>query len=339
MIPALVLAVAYPALQIAMVNYGGAGQHIYDITYHEYYVYHWIAAVAQIDFFVCAGLVKLSIAVFNMRLTGMATTRLWNIGNWTFFSIVLAYIIIAFSMNIFQCVPAITSFDYVAIGKSGRPPKCVGVEEMNTILRVINITMDYCLLMVPIIVVLRLQMSWKKKVRLAGLFAFGALACIGSVMTLVAKSALKSDALWNYTTLLGWTLVEITFGVITASLPTVAFLLPGGVRSAADYSATADSHVNPTFTSRRQHTDRDRPTAFKHHMGEDEGDERIMRQDDIELTSTAASDGDLDALATSAVVPYESKGGAAVYSRSAPRSDGKLPGRYGPLEYDDDPQH
>lgn len=198
MIPAVLMAIAYPALQISMVVYGGAGQHIYDITYHEYYIYHWLAAAAQIDFFVCVGLVKMSIAVFNMRLTGMATTRLWNIGNRPFFGIVLAYIIIAFFLNVFQCVPAITSFDYVAIGKSGVPPKCLGVQKMNTILRVINITMDYCLLTVPIIIVGSLQMSMKKKMRLAGIFAVGALACIGSVMTLVAKSKLKTDALCMY---------------------------------------------------------------------------------------------------------------------------------------------
>ena len=36
------MAVAYPAIQIAMVQYGGAGKHIYDITYEEYYHYKWV---------------------------------------------------------------------------------------------------------------------------------------------------------------------------------------------------------------------------------------------------------------------------------------------------------
>ena len=30
---------AYPALQIAMIQYGGAGKHFYDITYQEYFYY------------------------------------------------------------------------------------------------------------------------------------------------------------------------------------------------------------------------------------------------------------------------------------------------------------
>lgn len=93
-IPALLLAVAYPALQIAMVVYGGAGQHIYDVTYQNFYAYHWIANSAQIDFFVCVGLIKMSIAVFNIRLTGMSGNRVWSLSNWTFFSLVLAYVCI-----------------------------------------------------------------------------------------------------------------------------------------------------------------------------------------------------------------------------------------------------
>ena len=39
MIPAFFLAVAYPSLQIAMIKYGGAGKHMFDITYQEYNTY------------------------------------------------------------------------------------------------------------------------------------------------------------------------------------------------------------------------------------------------------------------------------------------------------------
>lgn len=41
-IPAYLLAIAYPSLQIAMVKYGGAGKHFYDITYQEYFHYKYV---------------------------------------------------------------------------------------------------------------------------------------------------------------------------------------------------------------------------------------------------------------------------------------------------------
>lgn len=188
-------------------------------------------AVAQIDFFVCVGIVKMSITVFNIRLTSMAS-RGWQIGNWIFLSIIICYIIIAFFLNVIQCVPAATSFDLVNYGKRATAPKCMGIREMGTILRAINITMDYLLLATPIIVLWRVQMSWKKKAWLFALSCVGGLACIGSVMTLVAKTHLKSDPLWNYTGILGWSLVELVFSVLAASLPTLAFLLlPTSIRT------------------------------------------------------------------------------------------------------------
>lgn len=36
------LAVAYPVLQIAIVKYGGGGKHMYDVTYHEFYMFNWV---------------------------------------------------------------------------------------------------------------------------------------------------------------------------------------------------------------------------------------------------------------------------------------------------------
>lgn len=36
------LAVVWPCLNIAIAHYGGAGKHIYDVTYHEIYMFNWV---------------------------------------------------------------------------------------------------------------------------------------------------------------------------------------------------------------------------------------------------------------------------------------------------------
>lgn len=51
MLPALGLALAYPSLQIAMVVYGGAGKHVYDVSYGEYYNYQWVSKQAALKYF------------------------------------------------------------------------------------------------------------------------------------------------------------------------------------------------------------------------------------------------------------------------------------------------
>lgn len=48
MVPGLLMAIAYPALQIAMVVCGGAGKHIYDVSYIEFYYYKWVSLFLKI---------------------------------------------------------------------------------------------------------------------------------------------------------------------------------------------------------------------------------------------------------------------------------------------------
>jgi hypothetical protein len=259
-----------------------------------------IANIALIDFFVCVGIIKMSITAFNIRLTSMASPY-WKIINWVFFALCAIYTLAAFFINIFQCDPAGGSFDLFILARSGVPPKCVGVSHMNTILRAINIALDYCLLAVPIIVLWRVQMSWKKKIRLFAMFGVGALACIGSVMALVSKFRLKTDALWNYTGILGWSLVELTLGVLAASLPTLAFILPKSLRSTdKQYHGSAEvrtdhshSHGKSPFgpsyepntkTSRRNITVHDDDSDLEL----EQGIMGIVRTDEFEMRKTSS---------------------------------------------------
>lgn len=172
-----------------------------------------------------SGVIKMSITAFNLRLTSMTSNR-WRICNWVFFGTCGAYTIIALFLNIFQCRPAGASFDLLLVADRGTPPSCEGVARMGTILRTINFLLDWCLVLIPVAVLARVQMSPGRKARLLAAMTVGSLACVASVLTLVAKERLKTDVLWNYTAILGWTTAELTIGAVAASLPTLAFLLP-----------------------------------------------------------------------------------------------------------------
>lgn len=136
----------------------------------------------------------MSITAFNIRLTSRSSTKA-RIASWWFMAFCGLYTVVALFFNIFQCIPAGTSFDLLAVARLGAPPTCVEVSLMNTVLRVLNIFTDYCLLLLPVVVIWKVQMSWGKKIRLLAALSVGALACVGSVMTLVAKFQLKSDVL------------------------------------------------------------------------------------------------------------------------------------------------
>lgn len=307
-IPAFLLAVAYPALQIAMVTYGGAGKHMFDITYQEYDIYKWVrtdssssslseirlttsstqlADISQTFFYVAVGLIKCSIACFNIRLTSIASTT-WKYVNYIFLVLCSMYTLAALFLNVFRCSPPGFKFDLVRLAAHGQPLQCLSINDMNSILR-INLALDFSLLAIPIIVLWKVQMSWRKKSRLFALLSVGAIACIASVMTLVSQYTLATDPLWNYTTLLTWIMVELTVSILAACAPTLACIFPSSMRTQAQGSVP--SHRGTPFkgssayglgsqVGKRDTTLRSRPLNGP----EDEEDERrIIVTEEVEM--------------------------------------------------------
>lgn len=179
------------------------------------------------------------------------TSGKWRTLNWGFLIICGSYTVVAFFLNLFQCNPAGASFDLLLVADGDVAPRCEGVKEMGTILRTINIVLDWCLVLIPVAVLSKVQMRWAKKGRLIGAMTVGSLACIASVLTLVAKEHLKTDALWNYTGILGWSVAELTIGMVAASLPTLVFLMPGN-RERSGVSASGTQGTRHTTATQRQ---------------------------------------------------------------------------------------
>jgi hypothetical protein len=145
-------------------------------------------------FFVSVGVVKMSITMFNMRLTGLTSPR-WKIAHWTFFSLLVAYTLTALFMNVFQCNPPKANFDSIATGKLSSAPKCITENQLGSTLSSMHVVMDFCLLAVPIIVLWKIQMDWLLKAQFFFVFGVGAMSCIGSVLRQVAQAKLKKDPL------------------------------------------------------------------------------------------------------------------------------------------------
>lgn len=229
----------------------------------------------------------MSIALFNIRLTSL-TTWLWKTVNWTFFVICTAYTFAALFLNVFKCTPQYASFNLLRIAESGKVPKCLSVNHMNSILR-LNLALDFTALAIPVMVIWKVQMSWKKKARIFGLLSIGLLACIASVMTLISQYTLEKDPLWNYTTLLAWIMVELVISLTAACAPTLAYLLPRSMVSRHDASNSASKLTGYERTtgfdsrqSKNNYALRSRPVDGED--GDSEEDElRIIVKEDIKM--------------------------------------------------------
>ena len=151
-----------------------------------------IATTQKTVFFVSVGLVKMSITLFNMRLTGL-TSRKWMMAHWTFFAILVVYTLTALFINVFQCKPPQAHWDLIYAGKLPDPPTCLTATFVSSLLSTWHVVMDFCLLTVPIIVLWKLQIKWSTKIRLYIVFSVGSMSCVGSVVRQIYQGRLHSD--------------------------------------------------------------------------------------------------------------------------------------------------
>lgn len=246
----------------------------------------------------------MSIACFNIRLTTISS-RFWRNVNYTFFGVCTTYTIAALFLNIFKCNPPLASFNLLAVADYGKVPKCLSVNDMNSILR-LNLALDFTALVIPVIVLWKVQLSWKKKARLFALLSIGLIACIASVMTLVSQFTLEKDPLWNYTTLLAWIMVELVVSIVAASAPTLAYLLPKSMRSQHPPSNSASKMTGQKSASGYglgSRMDKNEFVLRTHPIsGEDadseEDERRIIVKEDIEMKWQGGSSGGLGSQAS-----------------------------------------
>jgi hypothetical protein len=86
----------------------------------------------------------------------------------------------------------------------------------------------------------------------------------------------------KFVALQDWTLVDLTFGVVAASLPILSAFIPKKWKS-------TDGTTNPTTPSRSPYNRSTRRTSMSGKREGSESEENIMRTDEIELTFEARS--------------------------------------------------
>ena len=183
-----------------------------------------LGSASEIDFWITVGLINISITLFNRRLTGL-TSRSWMIAHNIFLVLIVGYILSATFSTIFACRPFV-GFSLIKAGQLAEAPKCLNQNTFGTALSALHSTFDFALLTVPLITLYQIQMSMPKKLRLMFLFSIGSASCIGSVMRSVIQKQADPDITWASREIYSWTVVDLFFAVIAASLPVLNAAVP-----------------------------------------------------------------------------------------------------------------
>lgn len=196
-IPAAIGAIGWLGCVIGMVTHGGNGKHLWDVTYLEYYWFIRLAGIAELIFWITVGLIKVSITLFNRRLTGL-TSRRWMIAHNVFLVLLVCYIVIALFVSLFECSPATSQYSLIRLGKIAKPAKCLNFNTIGIVLSSFHVVFDFALLSVPLIILYKINMNLSKKIRLAFLFSIGSISCIGSALRQHYQGQNHADYLCEY---------------------------------------------------------------------------------------------------------------------------------------------
>ncbi|KAI6322389.1 hypothetical protein MCOR29_004789 [Pyricularia oryzae] len=229
-IPAVCLAVTYPMLQIYMVVELGAGQHTWENTYEDYSRLAWMLETCTVLFFATVALIKISIALFVRRLAA-CVCKGWRVALDVFLATLVIYLVAAVLWNVLVCNPTRALWDVEFAGTLRTPPKCGSLVLMSKVLSLVHVFQGVTLLITPVVILWKIPMDVAKKLRLFIIWWFGAVTVTGGLLQQLAPSRSNGDIFYDYTTSLAWTSLDLTMGIITASLPTLDTAISSGWKS------------------------------------------------------------------------------------------------------------
>jgi hypothetical protein len=208
--------------------------------------------------------------------------------------------------TLFQCDPPYAGWDPIRIAKEGKSFHCISDNIIGTTLSVIHVAMDFGLLSVPLIVLWKVRMSWGTRFRLYFVFSIGAMSFVGSVMRQVEQKKLAiNDILCqptsfrqgnlmlsytgNFVAFENWILIDLTFGVVAASLPILSAIIPKSWQSIRGTHERSHTPYGTSGSGRQNMNDhsalftRSQPKMSSTNRGFSDSMEKIIRTDVIEL--------------------------------------------------------
>ncbi|KAK7439215.1 hypothetical protein Landi51_11192 [Colletotrichum acutatum] len=220
---AALLALVYPIAQLHSLAIGAASLHVWEVSYEQFNSGVMVAMVSNTTFFAAVGMIKLSIAIFMRRLADRLP-RWWRIACDIFVGSTLAYILLAIFLNVFACSPPAAQWNLVIRGRRESAPSCIDIDIQSKILTGFHVAQGLILMTAPAVILLKIRMGMAKKVRLFAIWMIGGLAVLSGLLHQILPPV-TNDYTWDYTEALIWACLDLSLGIVTASLPVLDSLM------------------------------------------------------------------------------------------------------------------
>ncbi|KAI8631539.1 plasma membrane protein Pth11-like protein [Xylariaceae sp. FL1651] len=233
------------------------------------------------------GCIKTSFLAFYMRIFA-------NHGGWTHKLLLGMIVFIAFWATAFFFAQVFACrLDFYAFWRSTHDllTKCVQTEQFFLALSITDFITDIAIISIPIPLVLRLNLSRRKKIAIVLIFSLGAVSVAASLTRLIFTSNLTRkgfdrsyDPIFFITNGLYWGIVECSVAILAADLPTLQSVL----RIPAWETLMSKGRTVWDITSSRTHLLKSKVSKFSLRRDRDghSMDSKTPKNDSISLHST-----------------------------------------------------
>ncbi|KAK7906396.1 hypothetical protein PG985_016402 [Apiospora marii] len=243
-VAALAAITALGAITIIHTNFG-LGSHIYDIVatdpllIMDFFKFFYLGVVV---YNVSLIFVKLSLFLQYYRLVDQVP-RYRPLFLCAGFVVMGWTVAMVFTMT-FICVPVYAYWD------KSVPHVCLSDPVMQLTNSVGNIVTDVMLLLLPMPVLWNLRLPPRQKWSVIAIFSLGFITCIVSLLRVifVFDHGPSSDITFDGVTITGWTIAEVTTGLLASSLitlrPLMSKIAPAAWRTGKSSNATTTTNTN-----------------------------------------------------------------------------------------------
>lgn len=167
---------------------------------------------------------KISLILLYLRIwTVDSVTPAFRIACWTLIAILASTACAGTFAIIFQCSPVPYAWLSVAGDIQGN---CINIEAFTYTYGALNICYDVIVFFLPVHSLLKLQITWPRKVGVIGAFLVGFLVTICSIVRLqyLVRLDKSKNITWDFQYIGMWSLVEANFSIVCCCMPAMAGL-------------------------------------------------------------------------------------------------------------------
>ncbi|KAF5001159.1 hypothetical protein FGRMN_1183 [Fusarium graminum] len=223
MIPVMVLAVPCILINHYGLGHNGMGRDIWTLKPEQITNFGMFFYVMAVLYFALQCFLKLTMLFFYLRIFPTKNVRrlLWGTVAFTS-TFSLVYVLIA----IFQCKP----INYFWRKWDGEHTgTCMDVNAITWSNAVINIALDFWILVIPLSQLKKMNLDWKKKIGVGMMFGVGIFVTIMSILRLTAVikagTGKTGNSTWEYVAVSKWSTIELNVAIMCACLPSLRVLL------------------------------------------------------------------------------------------------------------------